>query len=142
MMQNSMEDFLKTVYAAAGDKWVETRKIAEKIGVNSPNAYLTAGKLVQMELVEENKSLDEIRLTRTGIRIACGVNYKYIMIKKFLADFLCVQEETAEADAHNIEHVISDESLQKIVSLLEYIEDEPGDFCTWFGTFRKMISTV
>ena len=142
MMPDSMEDFLKAVYAAAGDDWIQTGKIAEKISVKAPNIYLIAGKLVQMGLIEGKQALEEIKLTRTGVRIACGVNYKYIMIKKFLADFLCVQDKIAEADAHNIEHVISDESLQKIVSLLEYIEDEPGDFSSWFGNFRKMISTV
>jgi DtxR family transcriptional regulator, Mn-dependent transcriptional regulator len=142
MVPYGIEDFLKAVYAAAGDKWIETDKIAQKIGIRLSDAQMTAGKLVQMELAEGSKTHDKIRLTRTGIRIACGVNYKYLMIKKFFADFLCVNNEIAEADAHHIEHVISDESLQKIVSLLEYIEDEPADFNSWFNNFKNMICTV
>jgi DtxR family transcriptional regulator, Mn-dependent transcriptional regulator len=134
-----MEDFLKSVHSIAGDNWADITEIAGKSGIKQSTIRTSLGKLVQLGLVEGKNQQEKVRLTSTGLKIARGVSYKHSMIKKFLSDFLCVNDDVAENDAHHIEHIISDESLMKMVSLLEYIEDEPEDFNSWFSSFRRMI---
>ena len=73
---------------------------------------------------ESTVGADDTTLTSKGRRIAKGLNHKHEVIKRFFINVLEVNEETADKDACDIEHVISDETLDRLVEYLESLSDE------------------
>jgi len=139
MIGESLEDFLEAIYSLSAEEWADTEAVAGRLGMKLSGAYVSAGKLMNIGLVEGKEMLRRIRLTPLGLQVAKNVNTKHLAIKTFLVDFLCVPPQVAEDDAHHMEHVISDESLDKIVALLKFIEESPGEYSAWFDRFKGKV---
>ena len=76
------------------------------------------GKLAKDGYINHGK-YRHVTLTEKGAGIARKLDKKHETIKRFFIDILGVNEETADVDACEIEHVMSDETLKKLVSYLE-----------------------
>ena len=140
MLEANLEDFLEAVLRLKKDDgWALTREVADYIGVKIFSAYVSARKLSSLRLVKTSDNSEKIVLTPLGEELAKGVNKKHNIIKRFFNEFLCVPENVAEEDAHSIEHVISDESLEKIVSFFEFIEEDPESFLAWFSKYKTIV---
>jgi DtxR family Mn-dependent transcriptional regulator len=75
-------------------------------------------RMVESSLVTHDK-YQHIKLTSKGKRIAKGLDRKHETIKRFFVDVLGVDAALADKDACEIEHVISDKTLDKLVEYLE-----------------------
>jgi DtxR family Mn-dependent transcriptional regulator len=139
MLGEGLEDFLVAAYEINENDWVSTKEIAEKMGIKLSGAYISVGKLSNIGLVETENDNTKVKLSEVGKKIAIDISHKHDKIKRFLTDFLCVPDAVAEEDAHHMEHVISDESLTKIVYFLELVEEFPEEFTQWFGRFKRMV---
>lgn len=137
MLGESLEDFLLAVYAIAGEDWADSKEVAEKMYVKLSSAQLSAGKLRQLGLIEDKDHVQFVKLTPTGLDIAMGINRKHDAIKDFLTDFLCVPPQTADEDAHHLEHVISDYSLDRIIAFLEFVKSTPSEHKKWMDDFKN-----
>ena len=92
--------------------------IASSLGVSKPSVSEMVDRLVEGQLVTHDK-YHHIKLTTKGRRIAKGLDRKHETIKAFFIDMLGVDPEVADKDACEIEHVISDVTLDKLVEYLE-----------------------
>jgi len=119
-MPGAFERYLEAIYetgeCAGGE--VRVKDIAASLGVSKPSVSEMVDRLVENQLVTHDK-YQHIKLTAKGRRIAKGLDRKHETIKHFFIDMLGVDPEVADKDACEIEHVISDVTLDKLVEYLE-----------------------
>lgn len=108
----SIEDYLEAIlFIEKENKTIHSIEIAKLLGVSKPAVSRTMQELLELKYIEK-KSYGSITLTDLGREIAEKVLHKHETIKAFLLN-LGISDETAERDCCLIEHVISDETLQK-----------------------------
>jgi DtxR family Mn-dependent transcriptional regulator len=121
-MASAFERYLEAIYElgeqAGGE--VRVKDLAGALGVSHPSVSQMVDRLVEGGLVTHDK-YRHIKLTQKGRRIAKGLDRKHEVIKKFFADVLGVEAAVADRDACEIEHVISDQTLNKLVEYLQGI---------------------
>ena len=119
-MPGAFERYLEAIYetgeCAGGE--VRVKDIAASLGVSKPSVSEMVDRLVENQLVTHDK-YRHIKLTAKGRRIAKGLDRKHETIKEFFIDVLGVDPEVADKDACEIEHVISDVTLDKLVEYLD-----------------------
>lgn len=123
MAPNAFERYLEAIYeieTANGEARV--KDIASSLDVSYPSVSEMVDRLVDSGLVEHDK-YQHISLTPKGRRIAKGLDRKHDVIKRFFMSVLDVDEAIADKDACEIEHVISDETLDRLVRYLESLEE-------------------
>ncbi|MBK5092498.1 MAG: metal-dependent transcriptional regulator [Actinobacteria bacterium] len=123
MGTNAFERYLDVIYeieAAGGE--VRVKDIASALEVSYPSVSEMVDRLVTEGLVTHDK-YQNISLTSRGRRIGKGLDEKHEVIKRFFANVLGVDEKVADKDACEIEHVISNESLDRLVRYLESIPE-------------------
>jgi DtxR family transcriptional regulator, Mn-dependent transcriptional regulator len=126
MGTGAFERYLEVIYeigVASGE--VRVKDIAESLAVSYPSVSEMVDRLVAKGLVSHNK-YRHITLTPKGTSIAKGLDRKHEVIKRFFVNVLQVDEPVADSDACEIEHVISDETLDKLVDFLESIPETGG----------------
>lgn len=119
-MSGAFERYLESIYELgeeAGGQ-VRAKDLADALKVSRPSVSEMVDRLVDNGLVTHDK-YQHIKLTARGRRIAKGLDRKHEVIKKFFADVLGVDPGVADKDACEIEHVISDQTLDKLVEYLE-----------------------
>ena len=118
-MPGAFERYLEAIYetgeCAGGE--VRVKDIAASLGVSKPSVSEMVDRLVENQLVTHDK-YQNIKLTAKGRRIAKGLDRKHETIKQFFIDVLGVDPAVADKDACEIEHVISDVTLDKLVEYL------------------------
>ena len=112
------EDYLEAILIIEEkhDK-VLSVEVAKLLGVSKPGVNKAMNILKENGLIEK-ESYSEIKLTTKGRKIAKEIYEKHQAIKKFLLA-LGVSEENAERDCCLIEHIISDETYEKIKEFLK-----------------------
>lgn len=112
------EDYLEAILIIEEkhDK-VLSVEVAKLLGVSKPGVNKAMNILKENGLIEK-ESYSEIKLTPKGRKIAKEIYEKHQAIKKFLLA-LGVSEENAERDCCLIEHIISDETYEKIKEFLK-----------------------
>jgi Mn-dependent DtxR family transcriptional regulator len=115
----TFERYLEVIYEVArGGDEVRVKDIANLLGISYPSVSEMVDKLVDNSLVTHDK-YQHIELTAMGLRIAKGLDRKHVVIREFFTNVLRVDDDVADRDACEIEHVISDETLDKLVGFLE-----------------------
>lgn len=112
-MRKTTEDYLKTILLLhEREDHVRSIALAEAFGVSKP----TVCKIVKRLIAEGYVTMDsgyEIVLTEKGERLAKETLTRNLTIRRFLIG-LGVDRSVAEADACEIEHVISSQSLSAL----------------------------
>lgn len=115
-LKRTTEDYLKTIYLLArkhnGVRGVE---IAEKLNVSHPTVSVIMKRLTEEGYVIKNAE-HKFFLTDEGRKIAENILKKNEMFKTLLTE-LGVDEQTAAADACEMEHVVSTESFEALQML-------------------------
>jgi len=110
----SLEDYLEMIFILhrkGGE--VRVTDIASSLKVSKPSVNRAVGALKEAGLLE-HEFYGTIALTPEGETRAAQVLRRHRMIRHFLHHTLGVPEEIAEEDACRMEHVISQESFDKI----------------------------
>ena len=122
-MQESPEDYLETIYMLSlHSSEVRSIDVARHLGYSKPSVSVAMKRLRENGFV----TLDEhgnLILTGSGLSIALKIYERHLVISQFLIS-IGVDEEIAKKDACRMEHVISDESFEKIKQLSHKIISE------------------
>jgi len=120
----AFERYLESIYEIeeAGSE-ARVKDMAEALGVSNPSVSEMVDRMVDSELVMHDK-YGHVKLTVKGRRIARGLDRKHEVIREFFVNVLGVSEGVADRDACEIEHVISDQTLNKLVHFLESLPDQ------------------
>ena len=121
----SAEDYLEMILVLKKKKGsVHSIDIAREMNFSKPSVSIAMKKLKEENLITINENR-EIELTDSGREIAETIYERHIVLSEILKK-LGVEETTAVKEACRIEHVISQDSFEKIKEALKrgnYLEE-------------------
>ena len=122
-MQESPEDYLEAILVLSRELGnVRSIDVANYLEYSKPSVSVAMKRLRENGFV----TLDEhghLILTGSGLSIALKIYERHLVISQFLIS-IGVDEAIAKKDACRMEHVISDESFEKIKQLSHKIISE------------------
>ncbi len=114
----SAEDYLEMILVLKKKKGsVHSIDIAREMNFSKPSVSIAMKKLKEENLITINENR-EIDLTDSGREIAETIYERHIVLSEILKK-LGVEETTAVKEACRIEHVISQDSFEKIKEALK-----------------------
>jgi Mn-dependent DtxR family transcriptional regulator len=111
----SRDDYLEAILIIRQKKgFCRSTDIASWLGISRPSVSVELGKLAELGLIrmDEDKML---HLTDEGFALADSTYAKHIYLKRFLMS-VGVDEAVAEKEACSMEHALSNDSFEKILS--------------------------
>ena len=114
------EDYMKIIYRLQENDHVRGVDIARELGVTKPTVSVALKEMEESGLIEVHLSRS-VTLTQEGERIAREVTRRYDAVYGLLTD-LGVDEHTADEDSCRMEHGISDESVNALIALRQYLK--------------------
>lgn len=114
MIHQSGEDYLETILLLKREKGcVRSIDIAQKLGYSKPSISRAMANLKKDEYIQiDDKGI--IEFTTKGLEKAEQIYDRHLILKNFLLNTIGVSEEIAEKDACKIEHILSEETFEKI----------------------------
>ncbi|MDK2384066.1 MAG: metal-dependent transcriptional regulator [Candidatus Korarchaeota archaeon] len=130
------QDYLRTIYqlSSKGSK-VRLVTLSEALGVRMPTALQMVRSLAGQGLVKYEKH-GEIELTEEGKRIAEEIQTKHNLLFEFLTKYLGVDPRVAEKDACGMEHHLSEETYDRLLKFIEFMEGCPHGLPRWLEGFH------
>lgn len=118
-MTKSLEDYLERIHILLETKGVaRVHDVAEGLRVTMPSVNRAVAELKKLGLVLQ-EPYGDLQLTPEGERLSDEIHERHTVLFSFLRT-LGVSEETAEADACLMEHVLSAETFSKIVEYMNH----------------------
>lgn len=112
------EEYLETIYMmAAESRVVKGARLAEIIGVSRPTVTATLRRMTRDGLIQQNAK-KEVELTRKGYAVADRLQRRHRIIERWLTDVLGFDWAKSDAESHRLEHVFSDEVVDRLNELL------------------------
>jgi len=136
----SLEDYLETIYLICREKGAARSKdIMGLLNVSGPSVTEALQLLSEKKLVNYTP-YDPITLTAKGEDLAKDVFYRHETLRRFFIDVLGVDPETAEDGACKMEHVASQDIIERMVQYTNYLRHEQGGK-EWDGdsSFRQYL---
>ncbi len=119
------EEYLEIIYMmAAEDKVVKGARLAEIIGVSRPTVTATLRRMTRDGLIKQDAK-KQIELTKKGYVIADTLQRKHRIIERWLTDVLGFDWAKSDAESHRLEHVFSDEIVNRLNEQLGFPETCP-----------------
>ena len=117
-MTKSLEDYLEAIgFLSEDNKSPRVIDIAKMLGLSKPSVHAALHNLVDRGMIE-HKHYGPINLTELGKKKYLELKEKHESLTTFFIK-RGVNPENAEKDACAIEHVISDESFEKIQDFMK-----------------------
>ena len=118
-IHESGEDYLETILILHKNTgFVRSIDIANELGYSKPSISRAVGILKSDGYITVEPN-GQIVLTDSGMAKAEQVYERHLMLRKFLTDILGVSTENSEQDACRIEHILSDETYEKLKGFVE-----------------------
>jgi len=116
-----MQGYLETVYECSeGELGARVSDIAARLNVSKASVSDAMTVLARHGMVESSP-YSRIHLTDQGLRLAEMISLRHNAIENLFTKVLGVRPSVAYADACAIEHIISQESVEKISSYLKQL---------------------
>jgi DtxR family Mn-dependent transcriptional regulator len=115
-MTQSLEDYLEMVSFLADEGEVRVTDIAARLGFTKPSV-LKAVKILEEAGLLEHRRYGAVQLTGAGAQKAAEIRSRHDLLTDFLTDVAGVSPETAEKDACKLEHILSDETMERLREL-------------------------
>ncbi|MCD7739262.1 MAG: metal-dependent transcriptional regulator [Lachnospiraceae bacterium] len=110
----SQEDYLEGIYVISQRKgYCRFVDLAEELGYTKASVSVAVSKMKAENLLQVTHA-GLLELTEAGKRIAEYTFQKHSLLKKMLCE-IGVDEQRADIEACQIEHIISDETFQRLV---------------------------
>ncbi len=131
VLTEAMEDYLEAIYHLLRKREVvRVKDIAEDLGVTMPSVSSALKSLTERELVNHEK-YGHVTLTEAGRKRAELVHRRHQGLTCFLRDILQRDPEVAEAEACRLEHALSNETLRRMLAMIEFIKRCPRGGEEW-----------
>ena len=124
-LSSGLEDYIEAIYIAKTNKVpLKGAELARKLNISRASVSEALSKLVSLGLIEY-KRYGSINLTQKGEKEAKKVYGKHGLLKDFFEIVLQVSEKEAGENACKIEHIISENVLNRISALTDFFKDNP-----------------
>lgn len=118
MIRESGENYLEIIAQIAREKGqVRSIEIARQLGVTRASVSKALGALRQAGMVEPSY-YGVVELTEAGKQRAAAVQRRHRLLRQYLTEELGVSPETADGDACRMEHVVSEELIERVAARL------------------------
>lgn len=135
LLTPSMEDYLEMIYRCSlEEKFVRLNKIAQMLNVRDSSASKMMKKLGELSFINYEK-YGIIQLTTTGLETGKYLLERHNIVENFLINLGNNNEILTETEL--IEHVISNETVQKI-SMLNMFFQENKDILDKYKHFNDI----
>jgi len=127
-LSSGLEDYIEAIYVAElNGRLFKGADLARELGISRASVSEALGKLANKGLVKY-ESYGTVYLTDEGKREAGIVYNKHSILERFLMNVLNISQPEAGENACRIEHVISQELLDKIHSFTHFAEENEDLF--------------
>lgn len=125
MTTPAVEDYLKAIYqlSEAGAP-VSTSAIADRLGIAAGSVTGMLKRLAEAGLVEHTRYYGA-RLTDKGVNTAVRTIRRHRIIERFLVDVLGYTWDRVHDDAERLEHVVTDEMIDRMAGVLGEPDADP-----------------
>ncbi|MCD8367690.1 MAG: metal-dependent transcriptional regulator [Clostridiales bacterium] len=114
----SQEDYLEGIYVVTQRKgYCRSVDLAEELGYSKASVSVAVSKMREENLLRVAQA-GLLELTEEGKKIAEYTFQKHSLLKKILCE-IGVDEQQADIEACKIEHIISDETFQRLIATEE-----------------------
>lgn len=121
----TLEDYLKSIKMLCDKKgFARVKEISKMLNVEMPSVTSALKRLKDKRLIVYEK-YGYIKLTPDGNIIAGKIYNRHEKIKEFFEKLLNVDSEIAEDDACKIEHSISEDTFNRVLSFLNFLDEYP-----------------
>lgn len=118
-LTGSLEDYLEAVYLIEKNKGeVRITDIALFMNLSKPSANKAVLTLKENGLLEHEK-YGSIKLTESGTKLAKEIYFRHETLTRFFIKTLGIESKIAEDEACKIEHIISHQTLNKLVDYMK-----------------------
>ncbi|MCC7010465.1 MAG: metal-dependent transcriptional regulator [Acidobacteria bacterium] len=100
--------------------WARVSDIARALNITRGSVSITLRVLKKRGWVETDAHR-LVKLSPAGLQIAHSVKAKRAVVKAFLTSALGLPEAQAEIDSCKIEHLISDQTGQRLIQLMQFL---------------------
>ena len=133
----AMEDYLELIlHLRQENRVVRVRDIAKGMGVKMPSVTSMLATLAKNNLIKHEK-YEYVELTSEGLKSAKETIRKHKILFNFLKNILKVDPHQADIDACQMEHVMSLETMKKLVEFIEFVEFCPRAGADWLEYFKN-----
>lgn len=137
----SSEDYLKAIYEIAKQKKiVRIKDLTNKLKVKA-SSVISAIKILANKNLVIHEHYGYIELTEQGIKVGRELYERHLILYRFLNQVLQIDSEIARKDSCSIEHYLHQETVEKIVKLLEFISTAPNSEPKWIVKFKNFLDT-
>lgn len=124
-LSENMENYLETILdLEKTNKVARAKDIAERLELQKGSVSGALKVLKEKELINY-EPYSFITLTLKGKKIAESIHRRHKVLNDFLQNVLQIDTEKAESVACRMEHAIDDETLERFVAFIEYINSCP-----------------
>lgn len=124
-LSSGLEDYLEVIYIAHLSKTaLKGAELARKLNISRASVSEALSKLAAKKYIDYS-SYGLISLTQSGIHEAAKIYRKHNLLKDFFEQILGVEKTEAEENACKIEHIISQEILDKISLFMDFYVSNP-----------------
>ena len=122
-LTKASEDYLEAIYrlsldCAEGDGTVRSVDVAERLGVSKASVNKALSTLKESDMVEQSR-YGRVTLTQKGRDYAALVWRAHRALRLFLESDLGVNPERADEEACLMEHVLSADTMGRLIDYLE-----------------------
>jgi len=138
-LSSSQEMYLKTIFLLCEEQKVaRVKDIAGNLNVTMSSVNGAIKGLTDRGYCRHSR-YGYVDLTEEGRAAALAVLDKYQVLTRFLHEILGVDRKTADADACEMEHIVSPQTLDRIGTFLEFIDHCGKDASSWISHYRTFL---
>ncbi len=136
----TLQDYLATIRELQNEKrFARVRDIAQRLGVVKSAVSTALGSLSEKGLVYY-EPYEPVTLTESGAELAEKLFFRYRILQNFLHNVLDLDSEKASKVAHEMDHTVDDEALDRFTCFLAFLGTEENSGRSWLNHFRKFMS--
>lgn len=114
----AVEEYLEVIYMVQAEgQAVKGARLAKTMGVTRPAVAATLRRMARDGLIKVNAG-KEIALTKRGFKTADTLQRRHRIVERWLTDVLGFDWAKSDAEAHRLEHVMSDEVIARLNEML------------------------
>lgn len=118
------EDYLEAIYTLSQKGKPKVRELARRLCVSPSSVVEFLRRLSEQGYIIYKKG-GEIRLTEKGLEVARKIYHRHVVLTEFLT-YIGVPRDIAEIDACRIEHLLHDETVERIIEFMrKKMKSEP-----------------
>ena len=135
----ALEDYLETIFELIQDRMVARVRDIAKARQVKPGSVTPALKRLQELGLIDYEQREFIRLTPDGEREARRVMARHRILVDFLTQVLGLDPASADSDACSMEHHLSDQTMDRLVRLFEFMQTCPDHTPPFLQEFHRLL---